>query len=85
MAINNSIFNILDSSTSTNTFGKISNNTEEFFRPYITIETFKNVMDQLDKIVKEIKNIAQYCIEEDKELSKLYGRSLNSMLYLYLY
>jgi len=85
MAINNSIFNILDSSTSTNTFGKISNNTEEFFRPYITIETFKNVMDQLDKIEKEIKNIAQYCIEEDKELSKLYGRSVNSMLYLYLY
>ena len=85
MAINNSIFNILDSSRSTNTFGKISNKTEEFFRPYITIETFKNVMDQLDKIVKEIKNIAQYCIEEDKELSKLYGRSLNSMLYLYLY
>lgn len=85
MAINNSIFNILDSSTSTNTFGKISNNTEDFFRPYITIETFKNVMDQLDKIVKEIKNIAQYCIEEDKELSKLYGRSINSMLYLYRY
>lgn len=85
MAINNSILNILDSSTSTNTFGKISNNTEDFFRPYITIETFKNVMDQLDKIVTEIKNIAQYCIEEDKELSKLYGRSINSMLYLYRY
>jgi hypothetical protein len=85
MAINNSILNILDSSRSTNTFGKISNNTEEFFRPYITIETFKKVMDQLDNITKEIKNIAQYCIEEDKELSKLYGRSINSMLYLYLY
>lgn len=85
MAINNSILNILDSSTSTNTFGKISNNTEDFFRPYITIEIFKNVMDQLDKIIKEIKNIAQYCIEEDKELSKLYGRSINSMLYLYRY
>ena len=42
-------------------------------------------MDQLANITKEIKNIAQYCIEEDKELSKLYGRSLNSMLYLYLY
>ena len=85
MAINNSIFNILDLSTSTNTFGKISNNTEDFFKPYITIETFKNVMDQLANITKEIKNIAQYCIEEDKELSKLYGRSVNSMLYLYLY
>jgi hypothetical protein len=85
MAINNSIFNILDSSTSTNTFGKISNNTEEFFRPYITIETFKNVMDQLNNIITEIRKISQYCIEEDKELSKLYGRSVNYMLNLYLY
>ncbi len=85
MAINNSIFNILDSSTFTNTFGKISNKTENFFRPYIAIETFKNVMEQLEKIITEIKNIVQYCIEEDKELSKLYGRSVNSMLNLYLY
>lgn len=85
MAINNSIFNILDSSTSTNTFGKIGNKTEEFFKPYIAIETFKNVMEQLNKIVKEIKNIAQYCIEEDKELSKLYSKSVNYMLNLYLY
>tara|TARA_B100001758_G_scaffold147023_1_gene126717 strand:- start:2433 stop:3980 length:1548 start_codon:yes stop_codon:yes gene_type:complete len=85
MAINNSIFNILDSSTSNNSFSKISNKTEEFFRPYITIETFKKVMDKLDNIITEIKNIAQYCIKEDKELSKLYGRSVNYMLNLYLY
>lgn len=85
MAINNSIFNILDSSTNTDTFGKIGNKSENFFRPYITIETFKNVMEQLEKIITEIKNIAQYCIEEDKELSKLYGRSVNYMLNLYLY
>ena len=42
-------------------------------------------MEQLEKIITEIKNIAQYCIEEDKELSKLYGRSVNYMLNLYLY
>jgi len=85
MAINNSIFNILDSSTSTNTFDKIANNTESFFQPYIAVETFKNVMNQLDNIITEIKKISQYCIEEDRELSKLYGRSVNYMLNLYLY
>jgi hypothetical protein len=85
MAINNSIFNILDLSTSTNTFGKIANKTESFFQPYISVETFKKVMDQLDNIITEIRKISQYCIEEDKELSKLYGRSVNYMLNLYLY
>jgi hypothetical protein len=85
MAINNSIFNILDSSRFTNTISKISNKTEEFFKPYITVENFKKVMDQLDNIITEIRKISQYCIEEDKDLSKLYGRSVNSMLNLYLY
>lgn len=85
MAINNSILNILDSSRSNNSFSKISNKTEEFFRPYINIETFKKVMDELDNIITEIRKISKYCIEEDKELSKLYGRSVNYMLNLYLY
>lgn len=85
MAINNSIFNILDSSRFTNTISKISNKTEEFFKPYITVENFKKVIDQLDNIITEIRKISQYCIEEDKDLSKLYGRSVNSMLNLYLY
>lgn len=85
MAINNSILNILDSSRSNNSFSKISNKTEEFFRPYINIETFKKVKDELDNIITEIRKISKYCIEEDKELSKLYGRSVNYMLNLYLY
>ena len=84
MAINNSIFNILDSSSVNDTFGKIGNKSENFFRPYIAIETFKNVMDQLDNIITEIIKISQYCIDEDKELSKLYGKSVNYMLNLYL-
>ena len=83
MAINNSIFNILDS-FNTNTFTKISNKSEEFFNNYISITKFTEVMNQLDTIITEIKKIAKYCIDEDIQLSKLYGRSQNYGLRHYL-
>jgi hypothetical protein len=82
MAINNSIFNIIDSFNTT--FKKISNKSEDFFNNYISITKFTEVMNQLDTIIIEIKKIAKYCIDEDIELSKLYGRSQNYGLRHYL-
>jgi len=81
MAINNSIFSILDSSTTTNTFQKISNKTEEFFSRFISINNFKEVMNELFKIITEILKIKEHCIIEDKEISKMYGRAENHMLF----
>jgi hypothetical protein len=83
MAINNSIFNILDS-LNTTTFKKISNKSEDFFNNYISITKFTEVMNQLDTIITEIKKIAKYCIDEDIQLSKLYGRNENYGLRHYL-
>ncbi len=81
MAINNSIFNILDSSTTTNSFQKISNNSEEFFSRFISINNFTRVMKELCRIVTEILKINRHCINEDQEISKMYGRTFNIMLY----
>jgi hypothetical protein len=80
MAINNSIFSILDSSIDTNSFQKISNKTEEFFSRFISINNFKEVMNELLKIINEISKIKKHCIAEDKEISKIYGRTDNYML-----
>ena len=84
MALNNSILNILESSTRTNTFTKIADCTEEFFNRYISLAMFAEVTTKLDDIIKKINDIGKYCVQEDKELSALYGKNNNYMLSYYI-
>lgn len=84
MAINNSIFNILDSSSFNNTFAKITNKNEEFFSRFMSISNFGKVMKDLYNITLEIIKIKDHCVNEDKEISKIYGRTENYMLNVFL-
>ena len=84
MAINNSILNILDHSPTTNSFSKIAYKPESFFNSYITVKGFEEVVRKLEDIILKIRNLAKYCIKEDKELSTLYGKACNYSLVQYI-